>query len=101
MPSQEFEYVRDNKEDIALKAMLQKNPAVQQITDKVDIKVAGTIFNAATVPLSVVERCYIMLFLSGASTGEIARVMHVERGSVYTMKYRLKKKFPREFPLPF
>lgn len=39
--------------------------------------------------------------LSGRSTEEIAETMHVAPASVYTMKYRIKKKYPESFPLPF
>ena len=39
--------------------------------------------------------------MSGKATEEIASAMHVAPSSVYTMKYRIKKKYPADFPLPF
>lgn len=56
---------------------------------------------AARRPLSVTEKKFFTLFLEGKTTEEIAELMHVEQSSVYTMKYRIKKKFPKEFHLPF
>lgn len=52
-------------------------------------------------PLSVTEKKFFTLFLEGKTTEEIAELMHVEQSSVYTMKYRIKKKFPEKFHLPF
>ena len=52
-------------------------------------------------PLSPMERRYLRLFLEGKTTEEIAAAMHVEPSSVYTMKYRIRKKFPADFSLPF
>ena len=91
----------DKSIDIALRALLQKNPAVQELTAGVDLKLAKAVINAATTPLTAVERCYILLFLSGASTDEISSAMHVMHTSVYTMRYRLRKKFPKGYLLPF
>ena len=62
---------------------------------------AAQIISSAQKPLSAVERKYVLLFMSGKSTEEIADAMHVEPASVYTMKYRIKKKYPADFPLPF
>ncbi|MBR6416077.1 MAG: hypothetical protein IKS22_08235 [Bacteroidales bacterium] len=42
-----------------------------------------------------------MLFMSGKTTEEIADAMQVAPSSVYTMKYRIRKKFPEGYPLPF
>lgn len=55
----------------------------------------------AKKPLSLTEKKFFTLFLEGKTTEEIAELMHVEQSSVYTMKYRIKKKFPKEFHLPF
>lgn len=52
-------------------------------------------------PLSPMERRYLRLFLEEKTTEEIAAAMHVEPSSVYTMKYRIRKKFPADFSLPF
>lgn len=52
-------------------------------------------------PLSPTEKKNFYLFMDGKSTEEIAVAMHVEPSSVYTVKYRIKKKFPEDFSLPF
>lgn len=55
----------------------------------------------AAKPLSQTEKRYFYLFMDGKSTGEISASMHVEPSSVYTMKYRIRKKFPEGTRLPF
>ena len=47
------------------------------------------------------EKKYLLLFMEGKSTEEIAAIMHVEPNSVYTMKYRIRKKFPDDYIFPF
>lgn len=59
------------------------------------------LLQAAVKPLSSVEKKYLILFTEGKSTEEIAGSMHVEPATVYTMKYRLRKKFPADYSLPF
>jgi len=85
----------------AVEALVNTNDEVSALTGNVSTEKAGKIFSAALKPLSAVERKYILLFMSGKSTEEIADAMHVAPTSVYTMKYRLRKKFPADFPLPF
>lgn len=60
-----------------------------------------SIHQAAVKPLSNIEKKYLQLFLEGKTTEEISAVMHVEPSSVYTMKYRIRKKFPEDYPLEF
>ena len=60
-----------------------------------------SILQAAVKPLSNIEKKYLQLFLEGKTTEEISAVMHVEPSSVYTMKYRIRKKFPEDYPLDF
>lgn len=59
------------------------------------------VLQAATKPLSAMEKKYLVLFMEGKSTEEITEVMHVEPATVYTMKYRIRKKFPADYILPF
>ena len=47
------------------------------------------------------EKKYLRLFAEGKTTTEIAKAMNVEPSSVYTMKYRIRKKFPETVVLPF
>jgi|GEM_PF-1536134 len=61
----------------------------------------ATVLQAATKPLSAIEKKYLALFIEGKTTEAIAEIMHVEPATVYTVKYRLRKKFPADFPQPF
>ena len=85
----------------AVEALVETDEEVRSITERISVDRANKLFAAAEKPLSAVERKYILLFLSGRTTEEIAAAMHVEPSSVYTMKYRIKKKFSDSFPLPF
>ncbi len=53
---------------------------------------AQEIIESAKTPLSNVEQKYLLCFLSGMPTQAIADIFHVEPASVYTVRYRLKKK---------
>lgn len=59
------------------------------------------VLQAAIKPLSPIEKKYLALFMEGKSTEAIAELMHVEPATVYTMKYRIRKKFPADYSLPF
>jgi len=59
-----------------------------------------SILESAVKPLTAVEK-YLQLLLEGHSTEEISSAMHVEPSTVYTVKYRIRKKFPEDFTLPF
>lgn len=85
----------------AVEALVETDGAVGRLTADVPKEAANKVFAAASKPLSAVERKYILLFMSGKSTEEIADAMHVAPASVYTMRYRVRKKFPEGFPLPF
>ncbi len=85
----------------AVEALVETDDKVTALAGNVSAETAGKIFSSALKPLSAVERKYILLFMSGKSTEEIATAMHVAPSSVYTMKYRIKKKYPADFPLPF
>lgn len=61
---------------------------------------AYSIFHDAIKPLSNMEKKYLLLFMDGKSVEEVSEVMHVEPSSVYTMRYRIKKKFPDNYNLP-
>lgn len=85
----------------AVEALVSSDDKVGALTGNVPAESAAKLFSSALKPLTAVERKYILLLMSGKSTGEIASAMNVEPSSVYTMKYRIKKKFPPDFPLPF
>ena len=67
-------------------------------TSSVDV---DSILESAVKPLTAVEKKYLQLLLEGHSTEEISSAMHVEPSTVYTVKYRIRKKFPEDFTLPF
>ena len=85
----------------AVEALVETDADIRSLTESVSSDKAAQIISLAQKPLSAVERKYILLFMSGKSTEEVAEVMHVAPASVYTMKYRIKKKYPDSFPLPF
>ena len=80
---------------------MESSPEIQALTGKVPSEPANRVFAAADKALSAVERKYILLLMSGKTTEEIADAMHVAPASVYTMKYRIRKKYPAGYPLPF
>ena len=61
----------------------------------------SAVLNASVKPFSPTEKKYLALFLEGKSTEEISAAMQVEPSSVYTMKYRIRKKLPKDYPLPY
>ena len=85
----------------AVEALVETDAELKALTGGVSPEQANKVFASADSPLSAVERKYILLFMSGKSTEEIAEAMHVAPESVYTMKYRIKKRFPAGCPLPF
>lgn len=85
----------------AVEALVETDAELKALTGGVSPEQANKVFASADRPLSAVERKYILLFMSGKSTEEIAEAMHVAPESVYTMKYRIKKRFPAGCPLPF
>ncbi len=49
--------------------------------------------------LTNMDKRYILCFASGMSADQIAHLFHIETASVYTVRYRLRKKFPADcFP---
>ena len=55
----------------------------------------------AVKPLTIVDKKYLLCFLQGEDVKTIAARFHVEPASVYTVRYRMKKKFPKNENLPF
>ena len=67
----------------------------------VDVDEAHSFMEQAQKPLTVVDQKYILCFLNGEDVKAISRRFHVEPASVYTVRYRIKKKFPEKAKLPF
>lgn len=67
-------------------------PAYGALFDSVNTDYLNSVMNGATVPLTAMDMRYIICFLSGLKPVQIAAMMNVEPASVYTVRYRLKKK---------
>ncbi|MGN0236160.1 MAG: helix-turn-helix transcriptional regulator [Paludibacteraceae bacterium] len=58
-----------------------------------------TSFFAQGRQLTNMDKRYIVCFAAGMSADQIAHLFHIETASVYTVRYRLRKKFPADtFP---
>ena len=51
--------------------------------------------------LTNMDKRYILCFAAGMSVEEIADLFHIEPASVYTVRYRLRKKFPANSMFPY
>ena len=63
-------------------------------------KQADRLSSVAEKPLSTMDRKYLYCFLADLSTEQIAGLFNIETDSVYTVRYRLRRKFPKGV-LPF
>ncbi len=87
---------------LAIVQALQKDfPSVKTQLANVDLELVERIMCAAKKPLSLTEKRYLICFVERISVNDIARFFHISPTSVYTVRYRLKKKFPVDFDLPF
>lgn len=75
-------------------------PSVKDQLSAVNLALASEIMAQSLSPLSIVDKRYLLCFLAGLRPQEIAALFHVEPASVYTVRYRLRKKFPKDYPLP-
>ena len=51
--------------------------------------------------ITMMDKRYILCFAAGMTVEEIADFMSLEPASVYTVRYRLRKKFSLEYPFPY
>ena len=51
--------------------------------------------------VTTMDKRYILCFAAGMTVEEIADFMSLEPASVYTVRYRLRKKFSLEYPFPY
>ena len=51
--------------------------------------------------LTTMDKRYILCFAAGMTVENIADLMSLEPASVYTVRYRLRKKFSSEYPFPY
>lgn len=81
--------------------LCQDFPQVAEQLRTVNTQTANNLFAAAEKPLSIVDKRYLFCFMAGLKVQEIAKLFHVEPESVYTVRYRLRRKFPTHTILPF
>jgi len=58
-------------------------------------KQAELVFSSAEQPLSQMDRKYLYCFLAGLGTEQVGVLFNIETASVYTVRYRLRRKFPK------
>ena len=51
--------------------------------------------------ITTMDKRYILCFAAGMTVEEIADFMSLEPASVYTVRYRLRKKFSSDYPFPY
>ena len=51
--------------------------------------------------ITLMDKRYVLCFAAGMTVDEIADFMSLEPASVYTVRYRLRKKFGSEYPFPY
>jgi hypothetical protein len=51
--------------------------------------------------ITTMDKRYILCFAAGMTVEEIADFMSLESASVYTVRYRLRKKFGSAYPFPY
>lgn len=69
--------------------------------DAIDFNRASAIFSSSHEPLTQMDRRYILCFLADMTIQDISLIFNVETASIYTVRYRVKKKFPKSITLPF
>lgn len=60
-----------------------------------------TLCNTASKPITATNLRYILTFLIDMEVCDVANLFHVDTGSVYSVRYRLRKLFPQQTMLPF
>ena len=60
-------------------------------------KQAERAFAAAEKPLSGMDRKYLYCLLAGLNAEQIGGIFNIETDSVYTVRYRLRRKFPKDY----
>ena len=83
-----------------VKGLMNDFPIAADALDRVDLTLLENIISQSTQPLTLIDKRYLVCFLAGLKANDIASLFHVEPASVYTVRYRLKKKFPKTTQLP-
>lgn len=66
----------------------------------IDFARAAAIFSSADT-LTQMDRRYILCFLADIAITDLGTIFNVETASIYTVRYRIKKKFSKDITLPF
>lgn len=84
-------------------AGMEENVRERCITalDHMDTVFLHSLYAKADTNLSSQSLMYICAFLCGFTTSDISVIFKVEPESVYRIKYRIKKSFPKDIFLPF
>lgn len=67
----------------------------------IDFARAAAIFSSARDTLTQMDRRYILCFLADIAITDLGTIFNVETASIYTVRYRIKKKFSKDITLPF
>ena len=74
-----------------------KEPTIQRLKS-LDTKRLSNLFTQGR-QLTNMDKRYLLCFAAGMTVEQIAHLFHIEPASVYTVRYRLRKKFPADcFP---
>lgn len=65
-----------------------------------DLEALGNLI-AKAERLTTMDKRYILCFAANMTVEQLADLFHVEAASVYTVRYRLRKKFPPESHFPY
>ncbi len=69
--------------------------------DNFDSGILNNIIYSAENKLSTLNVQYIVCFLINMNTKDIGMLFNIQQASIYSVRYRIKKKFPANMPLPF
>lgn len=75
--------------------------AIVQRLHAVDATLIEQLCNNASHTLTAVNISYLYMFLAGVDTQTVALIFHIEPGTVYTIRYRLRASFRTDTMLPF
>lgn len=75
--------------------------AYQQKLEQLPFENIEVTFANAQEKLSTMDKKYILCFMSGMDVPTIAQLFNVTPPSVYTVRYRIRKKYPKNYELVF
>lgn len=69
--------------------------------ERIDAAGVDSMCASAVAAITSMDRKYMICFMAGIATADIASLFNIEPETVYIVRHRLKKKFPRGINLPF